>query len=152
VPKPNKFVTFCRLFINDMNFKKLFEAFDKQPIDEVEGDLNAYKDTFRFKIEMFIKVVIYGEQWKDSVVSLFSKSEEDLDIKDIGEVGDFMLYTRAWFWISQFDLEDEECIKDLKDLNDSSLLASIVRSIKYFESTEEFEKCSFLVKIKDLLK
>tara|TARA_R110000803_G_scaffold26187_2_gene62187 strand:+ start:372 stop:779 length:408 start_codon:yes stop_codon:yes gene_type:complete len=135
-----------------MNFKKLFEAFDKQPIDEVEGDLNAYKDTFRFKIEMFIKVVIYGEQWKDSVVSLFSKSEEDLDIKDIGEVGDFMLYTRAWFWISQFDLEDEECIKDLKDLNDSSLLASIVRSIKYFESTEEFEKCSFLVKIKDLLK
>lgn len=152
MPKPNKFVTFCRLFINDMNFKKLFEAFDKQPIDEVEGDLNAYKDTFRFKIEMFIKVVIYGEQWKDSVVSLFSKSEEDLDIKDIGEVGDFMLYTRAWFWISQFDLEDEECIKDLKDLNDSSLLASIVRSIKYFESTEEFEKCSFLVKIKDLLK
>ena len=152
MPKPNKFVTFCRLFINDMNFKKLFEAFDKQPIDEVEGDLNAYKDTFRFKIEMFIKVVIYGERWKDSVVSLFSKSEEDLDIKDIGEVGDFMLYTRAWFWISQFDLEDEECIKDLKDLNDSSLLASIVRSIKYFESTEEFEKCSFLVKIKDLLK
>ncbi len=152
VPPTTKFITLCRLFINDMNFKKLFEAFDKQPIDGVEKDLSTYKDTFRFKIEMFIKVVIYGEQWKESVVSIFSKSDKELDVKDINGVGDYMLYTRAWFWISQFDFEDEECINSLKELNDSSLLASIARSIKYFESTEEFERCSFLVKIRDLLK
>jgi len=143
-----------------MNFKKLFEAFDKQPIDEVEGDLNAYKDTFRFKIEMFIKVVIYGEQWKDSVVSLFSKSEEDLDIKDIGEVGDFMLYTRAWFWIEQFNFNDDDCLEDLRSIthtdkdsfNGSDLFISLMRAIKYFEKIEEFEKCAFLVKIRDLSK
>jgi len=138
--------------MDKLDSKKLFEIFDKYPIDDIEENLTSYKNSFRFKIEMFIKVVIYGDQWKKSVVSLFNKSDVDMDTDDIDNAGEFMLYTRAWYWVSQVDLKDHECIEALNELNDSSLLASLMRTIKYFEKTEEFEKCSFLVNIKKLLK
>lgn len=138
--------------MDNLDSKKLFEIFDKYPIDGIEENLNSYKNTFRFKIEMFIKVVIYGDRWKQSVVSLFTKSDVEIDVEDIDNAGEFMLYTRAWYWISQFDFDNIECVDALNELNDSSLLASLMRTIKYFEKTEEFEKCSFLANIKKLLK
>lgn len=135
-----------------LDSKKLFDIFDKYPLDEMEENLISYKSSFRFKIEMFIKIVMYGNQWKTQVVSLFDKSNVDLDTGEINDVGDFMLYTRAWYWVDQFDINDDEFLSSLNELNDSSLLASLLRSINYFEGKEEYEKCAFLVSIKGLLK
>ena len=143
-----------------MDKEKIFGLFDKNFTDNLQKDIGDYKKSFHFKIGMFIKVVIYGDKWKKSVVSMFSKADVEFDVKDIDSVGDMMLYTRAWYWISQFDFDDKECLDDLKlfldkdrdTYNSSDLFISLMRTIKYFEKTEEFEKCAFLVKIRDLLK
>lgn len=135
-----------------LNPKKLFEIFDKHPLNDLEENLISYKSSFKFKIEMFIKVVIYGDQWKKEVISLFDNSNADMDTNEIDRVGDFMLYTRAWYWLKQLDTTDEVCINSLKELNNPNLLVSIAKSINYFEKGEEFEKCAFLVKIKGFLK
>ena len=143
-----------------MDKERIFSLFDKDFDNSLQKDLGDYKKSFHFKIGMFIKVVIYGDKWKNSVVSMFSKADVEFDIKDIDSVGDMMLYTRAWYWISQFELDNKECLDDLKLLldkdsetyNSSDLFISLMRTIKYFEKTEEFEKCAFLVKIRDLLK
>ena len=81
--------------MKSLDSKKLFDIFDKYPLDEMEENLTSYKSSFRFKIEMFIKIVMYGGQWKTQVVSLFDNSNIDLDTEEINDVGDFMLYTRA---------------------------------------------------------
>ena len=143
-----------------MDKERIFSLFDKDFDDSLQKDIGDYKKSFHFKIGMFIKVVIYGDKWKNSVVSMFSKADVEFDVKDIDSVGDMMLYTRAWYWISQFELDNKECLDDLKLLldkdsetyNSSDLFISLMRTIKYFEKTEEFEKCAFLVKIRDLLK
>tara|TARA_R100000482_G_scaffold111171_1_gene53480 strand:- start:329 stop:760 length:432 start_codon:yes stop_codon:yes gene_type:complete len=143
-----------------MDKEKIFGLFDKDFDESLQKDLGDYKKSFHFKIGMFIKVVIYGDKWKKSVVSMFSKADTEFDVKDIDSVGDMMLYTRAWYWISQFDFDDKECLNDLKlfldkdseTYNSSDLFISLMRTIKYFEKIEEFEKCAFLVKIRDLLK
>ena len=143
-----------------MDKKRIFSLFDKDFDDSLQKDIGDYKKSFHFKIGMFIKVVIYGDKWKKSVVSMFSKADTEFDVKDINSVGDMMLYTRAWYWISQFDIDNKECIDDLKlfldedreTYNSSDLFISLMRTIKYFEKVEEFEKCAFLVKIRDLLK
>ena len=83
-----------------MDKEKIFGLFDKDFDESLQKDLGDYKKSFHFKIGMFIKVVIYGDKWKNS----------------------------------------------------SDLFISLMRTIKYFEKTEEFEKCAFLVKIRDLLK
>ena len=143
-----------------MDKEKIFSLFDKDFDDSLQKDIGDYKKSFHFKIGMFIKVIIYGDKWKNSVVSMFSKADVEFHIKDIDSVGDMMLYTRAWYWISQFDFDNKECINDLNQFldkdeetyNSSDLFISLMRTIKYFEKTEEFEKCAFLVKIRDLLK
>jgi hypothetical protein len=143
-----------------MDKEKIFGLFDNNFDENLQKEIGSYKKSFHFKIGMFIKVVIYGDKWKNSVVSMFSKANTDFDVKDIDSVGNMMLYTRAWYWISQFDFDNKECINDLnifldKDeetYNSSDLFISLMRTIKYFEKTEEFEKCAFLVKIRDLLK
>ena len=143
-----------------MDKEKIFGLFDKDFDESLQKDLGDYKKSFHFKIGMFIKVVIYGDKWKNSVVSMFSKADVEFDVKDIDSVGDMMLYTRAWYWINQFDFDDKEYLNDLKlfldkdseTYNSSDLFISLMRTIKYFEKTEEFEKCAFLVKIRDLLK
>jgi len=143
-----------------MDKEKIFGLFDKHFDDGVNAEVELYKKTFRFKIEMFIKIVIYGEKWKSTVVNIFSKADSDLNVEEIDEAGDFMLYTRAWFWIEQFDFNNDDCLEDLRSIthtdkdsfNGSDLFISLMRAIKYFEKIEEFEKCAFLVKIRDLLK
>ena len=143
-----------------MDKEKIFGLFDKDFDESLQKDLGDYKKSFHFKIGMFIKVVIYGDKWKNSVVSMFSKADVDFDVEDIDSIGDMMLYTRAWYWINQFDFDDKECLDDLKlfldkdrdTYNSSDLFISLMRTIKYFEKIEEFEKCAFLVKIRDLLK
>jgi len=143
-----------------MDKEKIFGLFDKHFDEGVNAEVELYKKTFRFKIEMFIKIVIYGEKWKSSVVNIFSKADSDLNVKEIDEAGDFMLYTRAWFWIEQFDFNNDDCLEDLRSIthtdkdsfNGSDLFISLMRAIKYFEKIEEFEKCAFLVKIRDLSK
>ena len=143
-----------------MDKEKIFGLFDKHFDEGVNAEVELYKKTFRFKIEMFIKIVIYGEKWKSTVVNIFSKADSDLNVEEIDEAGDFMLYTRAWFWIEQFDFNNDDCLEDLRSIthtdkdsfNGSDLFISLMRAIKYFEKIEEFEKCVFLVKIRDLLK
>ena len=143
-----------------MDKEKIFGLFDKHFDEGVNAEVELYKKTFRFKIEMFIKIVIYGEKWKSTVVNIFSKADSDLNVEEIDEAGDFMLYTRAWFWIEQFDFNNDDCLEDLRSIthtdkdsfNGSDLFISLMRAIKYFEKIEEFEKCAFLVKIRDLLK
>ena len=143
-----------------MDKEKIFGLFDDNFDDSLQKEIGGYKKSFHFKIGMFIKVVIYGDKWKNSVVSMFSKANTEFDVKDIDSVGNMMLYTRAWYWISQFDFDDKECLNDLKlfldkdseTYNSSDLFISLMRTIKYFEKTEEFEKCAFLVKIRVLLK
>ena len=138
--------------MDDLNIKKIFDIFDKYPIEGVEENSSLYKNSFRFKIGMFIKVIVYGEEWKKSVINLFSKSTTDMDLEDIDNAGEFMLHTRAWFWIKQFEFDNEDCIEALDELSNSDIKTSLSSSISYFEKIEEFEKCSFLLKIKNLVK
>ena len=80
-----------------MDKEKIFGLFDKDFDESLQKDLGDYKKSFHFKIGMFIKVVIYGEKWKSSVVNIFSKADSDLNVKEIDVAGDFRLYTSAWY-------------------------------------------------------
>ena len=142
-------IQFLKLKINNMDINKLFGYFSNDPIeDEVVKNLENHKNSPYFKIGMFKKLIINGSVFKSKVVSFFSKSEDNLDINDIDLAGEFMMYNRGWFWISNFKHE-EEWLDDLKKLSDDELLVALKLSIHYFEEHEEYEKCAFLKKIQD---
>jgi hypothetical protein len=115
-------------------------------------ELEALKDTPRFKLGMFHKLVMNSLIFKKQTLKFFSKSSPKLDLDDIDTAGEFMVYTRAYYWIQDFKIRSKEWKLALKEYySDEEFLCSLKLTINYFESTEEYEKCAFLKKIQDLV-
>ena len=135
-----------------MDLNKLFSLFNKNPEEGLEENLISYKNTPKFKLEMFSRIVLEGIHFKKQIVSFFTNSDVGLEEGDVTEVGDFMMFTRAWFWIQQFELDNPEWVEALNNCKVDNFRKALKICIKYFESSEEFEKCSFLVNIRSLIK
>lgn len=138
--------------INKMDLNKLFSLFNKDPEEELRENLITYKNTPKFKLEMFSRIILEGVHFKTKIVSFFTNSNAGLEGEELAKVGDFMMFTRAWFWISQFELDNPEWSEALNSCNIKNFQESLKICIQYFEDREEFEKCSFLVSIRSLIK
>lgn len=134
-----------------MDLNKFFSYFNNKNNEPLEENLSNFKKTPYFKIGMFIKLIINGLSFKKQVVMLFENSNGDLDMRDVDLMGEFMMYHRAWYWISQTDLSDEEWLNDLRRSADDEFVTALKLSINFFEEEEEFERCAFLKKIQDFV-
>lgn len=119
---------------------------ENKTIDE----LNSFKDSPQFKVGMFKKMIWNGRSFKDQIFNFLKKSDEFIELEsDVGEAGDYMMYTRSYFWIQECNLDDEEWTDALDHYIDDEFITCIKLCIKYFEEIEEFEKCAFLKKIQN---
>ena len=131
-----------------MDLDKIFNMVEEEEIDK---DLLHFQSSPYYKISMFVKILLNGLSFQNEIVSMFERSDKDLDPDNIKEAGTFLLHTRAWYWISQFELDDEKWIKTLRSFKNDNIPLLLQKQIKYFESQEEYEKCSMLVKIQKYL-
>ena len=131
-----------------MDLDKIFNIIEEDPIDE---DLSYFQSSPYYKISMFVKILINGLTFQNQIVSMFERSDKNLDPQSIKNAGEFLLHTRAWYWISQFEEDNSKWIKTLKAYENKDLIYLIQSQIRYFESQEEYEKCSFLLKIQKYL-
>jgi hypothetical protein len=134
-----------------MNLGGIFALFGFSGDDEVDKkvqkELTQFKETPHFKIGMFTKMILNGMNFKKQIVGFFSKADKDLDIAGVDEAGDFMMYNRAWYWISECNVRKKIWKEALIQNATPELVNCIKSAIKYFESIEEYEKCSLLIKI-----
>ncbi len=138
-----------------MNIDNIFSlfGFEKNSEDKIQDDLDNFKDTPIFKVGMFKKMVWNGVSFRKQLLDFLRKTEDKLDIVDGGldEAGDYMMYTRAFFWIQECDLNNKEWEKALINYIDEEFITCFKLCIKYYEELEEFEKCAFLKKIQDYI-
>lgn len=137
-----------------MDADKIFGLFnDKEPepsgVESQEEDLLLnYKEQPLFWVGMFKKLINNHRVFNDKVIDFFSKLEnEELNVYDVEEAGEFIVYNRAWFWISKIDTQDRKCQDAILYFNDEFLETSLKFTISYFEEIEEYEKCAHLQKI-----
>ncbi len=126
-------------------------GFNKNYKKEDQEELDLFKDTPLFKVGMFKKMIWNGLNFRKQIVQFFHKAEPEIGGKGIEEAGDYMMYTRAFFWIEQCNLEDNDWQIALEHYSDDKLIVSLKLCIKYFEEIEEFEKCAFLKRIQDYI-
>ena len=122
---------------------------DKWEQQKKESD--DFKKSADFKIGMFKKLISQGVLFKKQVVKFLGNSNADLDIKGIDEAGDYMMFTRAYFWIENFKFRSKEWKEALVKYSDEDLIKMIKLTISYFETSEEYEKCAHLRKIQTLV-
>jgi hypothetical protein len=139
-----------------MAIKNVFALFGFPDEDDpervkLEADLEDYKESPHFKLGMFHKLIMNGHLFSKQVTKFLSKSDPELDIKGIDQAGEYMMYTRAWYWIEQVQIRKKVWKDALKQYANEEFLTSCRLSISYFEGTEEYEKCAHLKKISDFV-
>jgi hypothetical protein len=127
------------------------EKGDRDEKKRIEEELKDFKETPHFRLNMFFKLIKNGSSFKGQILKFFSKADPDLDVKGIDEVGEYMMFTRAYFWIQECNLRKKDWKEALKHNNNEDFIYTIKLCIKYFEIKEEYEKCAILKKIQDFL-
>ena len=97
---------------------------------------------------MFFKLVTNGSKLRRQIVNMF-EDDKRVDVEDAGE---FIMYNRAWYWLQDFDIKNDEWVDALSHYDNDQLFKSLTQTIQYFEELEEYEKCGKLSSIKNLLK
>jgi hypothetical protein len=136
-----------------MNIGSIFALFGSNENNKnTKKELEVFKETPHFKIRMFSKLISQGMGFRNQVLNFFSNTNPKIDTFDLDKAGEFMMHTRAWYWISECNLRKKEWKLALQDNASKDLLNHIEIVLRYFESLEEYEKCSLLKKIQDFIK
>ena len=87
-----------------MNINNIFSLFGSNDKDDKE-DLDAFKDSPLFKVGMFKKMIWNGKGFRDQVLNFLKKADIDMEIgDDLDEAGDYMMHTRAYYWVQDCNL------------------------------------------------
>ncbi len=130
-----------------INLDVLFNLF---PLGDTENDSISHMDITEkpiYKLGMYQKLLLNFINFKKKVVTFFKETNAELSVEEMEEAGAFVAYNRAWFYINQINLENLEHINAIKKYSSEELNTSLELGIKYFQHSEEYEKCAHILKI-----
>ena len=142
-----------------MDINKIFGSFNSSSKDddgfEQPTFLHTYKDDEenhpKYYVRMFTKLILNYTNYNKQLIDFFGKSDPGLDVREITQTGEFMLYNRAYYYLTQLDIHDEYHIKILFEEANNKLKKALNKSLKFFEKEEEYEKCVVLKQYLDFL-
>jgi len=140
-----------------MDINKIFNLFngdEPESLGEKSQQVDTlldYKNHPLFWVGMFKKLIHNHKNFNHKVMNFFSQMDEELDLYDVEQAGEFVVYNRAWFWISKIDPSDLKHQEAIVHYTDEFLETYLKFSISYFQEFEEYEKCAHLKKILDFV-
>jgi len=137
--------------------EKIFNLFNRADEDpslqeksEITDQLLALQDTPAFKIGVFKKLILNHINFNKSILSLLKRTDDEFDIDDVKNAGEFIIYTRAWAYVENLNVKDLETFESLKKGASQELITALKLAINYFQEIEEYEKCAHLKKFCDV--
>ena len=129
------------------------EGDGESPYGKRENDdsLSALKETPHFKVGMFCKMINNGNNFTKQLLGFFKTSKDHIDMSGVNEIGEMIIYNRALAWIQECDLEKDEWKLALHEHKDKGIVKCLVETIKFYESTEEYETCAFLKELQNCI-
>ena len=98
----------------------------------------------RYYVRMFIKLILNYTDYNKQLLKLLGSSDPGLDINEISKAGEMMLYERAYKYLVKLDMAKKDHIEILFDESNEKLKKALLKSIKFYEVEEEYEKCAIL--------
>lgn len=139
-----------------MDINKIFNLFNKveidTPLDEkfkAANELMNFQETPVFWVGMFKKLILNNSVFNTQLLKFLQQTDSEL--KDIELAGEVVVFLRSWFYISKIDLTIRLHYDAVKMFSDENLLACCKLAVSFFEEREEYEKCSHIKKIQDLV-
>ena len=134
--------------INLDNIFSLFSA--NEELDGVNSEVQIdFSQTPIYWIGMYKKLVLNHINFNKKVLKFFKESNQELDVEDMKDAGEFVVYHRAWHYIQNVDIDNKEHIIAIEKYTDEYLDTALKLGISFFEQHEEYEKCALLKKVLD---
>ena len=123
------------------------------PGEELDGtqtatNLDELKKKPIFHVGMYKKLILNHLNFNTKVLNFFKQSNQEFDVNDIKEAGEYVVYNRAWNYISNVNIKDKGYIDAIKHYSDEQFHATLDMGIDFFQKDELYERCAFLLKIK----
>ena len=142
-----------------VDVNKIFGLFNEDENPKYNSDSNQdmsylledYKQHPMFWVGMFKKLIYNYKVFNAKILKSFKDLDGELDINDVENAGEFIMYNRAWYWINKIDIKETLHQNALTHYADEILLTYTKVIILYFQELEEYEKCAHLKKIQDFL-
>ncbi len=136
---------------NKVGLENIFELVSSN--EDLEGKNDTvhidFTQTPVYWIGMYKKLVLNHINFNKKVVKFFKDSNQELDIKDMENAGEFVVYNRAWHYIQNVNINVEEHVLAIEKYTDEYLDTALKLGIHFFEEWEEYEKCAHLKHILD---
>ena len=123
------------------------------PGEELDGtktatNLDELKTKPIFHVGMYKKLILNHLNFNTKVLNFFKQSNQEFDVNDIKEAGEYVVFNRAWSYISNVNIKNKGYIDALKHYSDEQFHATLDMGIEFFQKDELYERCAFLLKIK----
>lgn len=134
-----------------INIENIFGLFTSDDELDMGGDtvFFDFKNTPVYWIGMYKKLILNHVNFNKKITKFFKEANEELDIQDVKEAGEFVTYNRAWSYIKDINMDNKDHINAIKKYCDEYLDISLKLGISFFEQLEEYEKCALLKQILD---
>ena len=134
-----------------MDIEEIFNLFnipEEEKDESIQINLSEYPAVW---MGMFKKLIINYQSFNQQLLKFFENSDPKLDTKDIHKAGCYMVFNRALDNLSKMDINNSFHVECLKFYADEDFQKALNLSIDYFVSEEEYEKCSYLQKIQNVI-
>ena len=105
--------------------------------------------SFPYILGMFKKLILNYHNYSESIVKMLVKAGGDLNMDQIRESSEIMLYTQAYEYLLDLELDDENLADFIGKKQDFELKAALELALRFFENYEEYEKCIVVKKLLD---
>jgi hypothetical protein len=127
----------------------IFSLFQNEDTIEVYEN---FMDNPYVKIGMFNKIIKNNTLFNIKFKKFLDSTDLNYDKDYIDSSSRFITFNRAFFYIKDIYVENTQHIDALKCHDFEDLILNVNTSISFFEEKEEYEKCAYLLKIKNFLK
>ena len=134
---------------------KIFKLFvDGKEIsgDRTKDEIKNFMNGPYAKIGMFVKLIQNHEVFHKKLKKFLKKEQPNYNVESTKEASEFTVYNRAWGYIKNININDEEDLNAIINFEHKTLLKVLSSSITFFEIYEEYEKCAHLHKIQKVIK
>lgn len=135
----------------DINMDNIFGLFTSNESLDEGGDAVYvnFKNTPVYWVGMYKKLILNHINFNKKIVKFFKEANEELDVSEVKEAGEFVVYNRAWSYIKDIDVDSKDHIDAIEKYCDEYLDIALKLGISFFEQSEEYEKCALLKHILD---
>jgi hypothetical protein len=134
---------------------KIFQLFvDGKEIDDdkTKKEIKDFMNGPFAKIGMFVKLIQNHHIFHQKLEKFLKKEQPNYNIKSTKEASEFTVYNRAWTYIKDINLDDHDDVNAIINFDPKVFYKALGSAVKYFESTEDYEKCAHIFNIQEIVK